>query len=174
MSDTKTKPKPENHLSARSSKHGKVLPRSSVMQTKYGKRSTNPDTRNIDKDFDSSSSTYSDLSSKAGINYQNESKFLNPNLTAQARIHEQQRKKRLEISADLHDVTACMTSALDSLKFEVLVARPLDPTKSESRKMKEEAKMLLSYEEEKRVEDIMDDEANLHITRTGRLCWKFL
>ena len=76
----------------------------------------------------------------------------------------------MEISADLHDVTACMTSALDSLKFEVLVARPLDPTKSESRKMKEEAKMLLSYEEEKRVEDIMDDEANLHITRTGRLC----
>ena len=93
--------------------------------------------------------------------------------SANIRIHEGNRRRRLEMSNDLYDVCKCLSSALDSLRFEVLVARPLDPKRNyieANKKTSYAAEELgLGYEENERIKRLMDDCDNLDITRTGQI-----
>merc|ERR1712224_806658 len=77
------------------------------------------------------------------------------------RIVQQRRKQHHDISNDLYDVSACMPSALDSLKFEVLVASQIDPKLNHTQKMLKETKKMVKKSEEQRIKEIMDDESNM-------------
>merc|ERR1711974_89231 len=77
---------------------------------------------------------------------------------ANIRINERIRKQRIEFSNDLHDVVVCMPSALDALKFEVLVGSKIDPKTTSTNKMLSETQKMMTADEADRVEALMSDE----------------
>merc|ERR1712139_677349 len=66
------------------------------------------------------------------------------------RINERIRKQRIEFSNDLHDIVVCMPSALDALKFEVLVGSKIDPKASSIERQLAETQRMMSVEQEDR------------------------
>ena len=83
------------------------------------------------------------------------------------RINERVRKQRIEFSNDLHDIVVCMPSALDALKFEVLVGSKIDPVASTTDdQITQIEKETMSIKQQDRVEALMSDERDLSISRT--------
>lgn len=82
------------------------------------------------------------------------------------KIEKKSRRHTLEFSNDLRDTSACMTNALDCLKFEVLVASQLDPFKS---KTKQDIKLVnseITAKQEARIKKLMADDGQKSISRT--------
>merc|ERR1711881_349780 len=84
---------------------------------------------------------------------------------ANVRIQERIRKQRIEFSNDLRDVITCMPSALDALKFEVLVGSKIDPFTESTASMLQTANGMMDKKQQERVETLMEDDSDLYITR---------
>merc|ERR1712139_594983 len=83
------------------------------------------------------------------------------------RINERIRKQRIEFSNDLHDIVVCMPSALDALKFEVLVGSKIDPVaRTTDDQLENRERESMTIQQQDRVEALMSDERDLSISRT--------
>ena len=86
---------------------------------------------------------------------------------ADTRINERVRKQRIEFSNDLHDIVVCMPSALDALKFEVLIGSKIDPVDGTTDdRINQIEKESMTIKQQDRVEELMSDERDLSISRT--------